>query len=290
MQKEPPLIQMGVSRMMVDHKPTSQEYPAIYQSFENQTLEPIDLTLVIANGQCFGNCSGEPRSADTWTMAQFVGVDLEKHPNAHQDIAIKNPFYRMYGYLSYPTLSHQWDDPRCRLVFLLEDPVDDRELHHWGARAIAEMFSPAADLSSADRGRAFLGNPNASIVVNGMFLDNPTFVRIAVNRERHAKEMQRANERRYSSTVYAPMVGREEVARTLAKWCDDIANTREGSRNAKLNRAAFLAGKFLLAKGGDERTMMDTLVSAGMRAGLSEMECIRTVDSGFRRGKQAARL
>jgi hypothetical protein len=270
--------------MALDHKPTGLEYQRLYASFENQVLDPIDLPMIVASGLSFGNCSKEPRSAENWTMAQYVGVDMEKHKNAHMDTATSHPFYQAYGYMGYTTLSHQWDDPRCRLVFLLEDPIDDREMWHWGAKAIADMFYPAADVASSDRGRAFLGNPNASITINGRYLSNHTFAMLSGERKR-----------KHDASIIRPTSGKSSndfsstpVLATLGKWCDKIRLAAEGQRNTALNKCAFMAGRYLVDKGTSDFVLKTALIEAGVAAGLTNEESVKTVNSAFEKGRRVS--
>ena len=275
---------MGVSKMALDHKPTTLEYFRLYASFENQVIDPLDLPMIVASGLSFGNCSKEPRSAENWTLAQYVGVDLEKHKAAKMDTAISHPFYQAYGYMGYTTMSHQWDDPRCRLIFLLEDPIGDREMWHWGAKAIAEMFFPAVDAASSDRGRAFLGNPAAEISVNGKFLGNGTFAMLSGERRR-----------KHEASIIRPTSGKSThdfsstpVLATLGKWADKVRLAPEGQRNATLNRCAFMAGRHLVGKGTSDMVLRTALIEAGVAAGLPQDEAHKTVMSAFERGKRTA--
>ena len=282
--EERPQIHMAVSRMMLDHKPSTLEYSRLYASFENQVIDPMDLPMIVASGYSFGNCSREPRSAETWTMAQYVGVDLEKHKAAKLDTATSHPFYQAYGFMGYTTMSHQWDDPRCRLVFLLDDPVDDREMWYWGAKSICEMFFPAVDAASSDRGRAFLGNPMAEISVNGRYLSNATFSLLSGERRR-----------KYDTSLTRPTSGKTThdfsstpVLATLGRWCDKIRLAPEGGRNSALNRCAFMAGRYLTDKGTSDFVLKTALMEAGVAAGLSDEEANKTVKSDFERGRRAA--
>jgi hypothetical protein len=270
--------------MALDHKPTRLEYQRLYASFENQVLDPMDLPMIVASGLSFGNCSREPRSSETWTMAQYVGVDLEKHKAAMLEKATAHPFYQAYGFMGYTTMSHQWDEPRCRLIFLLEEPVDDREMWHWGAKAISEMFFPAVDASSADRGRAFLGNPNAEIVVNGRYLSNTTFSLLSGERRR-----------KHDNSLIRPLSGKSShdfsstpVLATLGRWCEKIRLAPEGQRNNALNRCAFMAGRYLVDKGSSDLILRTALIEAGVAAGLSSEEATKTVNSAFARGRHTA--
>lgn len=276
-------IQMGISSISIDHKPSPAEYQNIYNSFSNELIEPEELAFVVAAGQSFGHWAGKPRIVSNWQSAQFVGVDLEKHPDAALPIATENPFYKLYGQMAYTTISHKPDEPRSRLVFILDKPIDDVEVWHWGARAIAEMFGAASDLAAADRGRSFLGNPNANIIVNNRLLPSTTFKMLSRQRERMNQERIKAAERRYSSSTSEPsLMG--EPQEILLKWAERVRGASHGERNSKLNRAAFMAGRYLVRRGLPEGEAYSVLVAAGVSAGLDESEAVKTVSSAIKRG------
>jgi len=270
--------------MTLDHKPSTLEYQQLYKSFTNQTIDPIELPFVVAMGQSFGNWADAPRSADTWTLAQYVGVDLEKHRDADLDTAISHQFYKAYGYMGYTTMSHQWDDPRSRLVFLLSEPVRDRELWHWGARAISEMFLPAADLAAADRGRAFLGNPYASIVTNGRILPIHAFNMLARTRQRKQEKDTAEKRSRIISVKGDEKFSTHDALLALAGMVDRMRNAAEGNRNNLLNWCAYMAGKNLVRDGASPVVLEAALIEAALQCGLDEVEATRTVKSAMTKG------
>lgn len=286
-------VKVAISNMEVFHKPNSFEYQELYKSFENREIDPVELPIAIIMGNSFSNWTvpGQSRGAHSWQCVQYVGVDLEKHKDALLAKATAHPFYSRYGYLAYTTLSHKPEEPRSRLVFLLDEAVDDVEAWHWGALAIAEMWSPASDMSSADRGRSFLGSPHADMVVNGKFLSTTDFLRLSALRERQYTEIvnkqKQERERRYSSSSGSEFSA-EPTYVTLAKWVERVRSAPAGERNAKLNRAAFLAGRYLLPKGMAYSVIEAALIDAGLAAGLTQFECDKTVRSAMNRGRSGS--
>lgn len=275
-------VKVAVSGVAIDHKPNSMEYDAIYKSYVNEEIDPIELVGVVATGQSFASWSGTPRNASNWQCCQFVGVDLENHSDAALEIAEEHDFYRRYGYMGYTTMSHTDEAPRSRLIFLLDKPVDNREMWHWGALAIAEMWSPVSDLGSADRGRAFLGNPNAVIEVNGRVLRYSTFAMLSRQRElmeRKRKFDQRNFVRQAGSGSGLP------PDEHMARWLEKIRMSPEGSRNVTLNRCAFMVGRYVIGKGGiDKSTAVQLLIEAGIATGLDVQEADKTVRLAVEKG------
>lgn len=73
-------------------------------------------------------------------------------------------------------------------------------------------------------------------------------------------------------------------ARALTQECDRVASTKEGSRNATLNEAAFKVAQLVAGGNLQEHEAMDALHAAGVACGLSEKEVQRTLKSAFAGG------
>jgi Bifunctional DNA primase/polymerase, N-terminal len=78
-------------------------------------------------------------------------------------------------------------------------------------------------------------------------------------------------------------------APSLQGICDRLARTKEGSRNASLNEAAFLAGKTVRAGLASENEAIAALLHHGMALGLAKPECLQTIRSGLKAGYVRAR-
>ena len=61
----------------------------------------------------------------------------------------------------------------------------------------------------------------------------------------------------------------------------ELANTREGSRNHRLNKAAFSLARFVATGEADPDRLADTLRYAARHAGLGDREIERTIRSAF---------
>jgi len=77
---------------------------------------------------------------------------------------------------------------------------------------------------------------------------------------------------------------RSYAAAALADECVQVAATPPGSRNDRLNRAAFAMGTLVGAGALDPGGATHSLVAAAGRAGLGETEAARTVASGLAAG------
>jgi hypothetical protein len=79
------------------------------------------------------------------------------------------------------------------------------------------------------------------------------------------------------------------AAAALRGECVDVAATPEGSRNHRLNRAAFAAGTLVGAGALDDHQAVELLLGAALAVGLSETEARRTIASGLSAGRDRPR-
>lgn len=75
----------------------------------------------------------------------------------------------------------------------------------------------------------------------------------------------------------------------LSKEAELVAGAPEGTRNDTLNKAAFRVGQLVACGWLADQAATDTLIDAGMAAGLSFAESERTVNSGLDAGRQTPR-
>ena len=77
--------------------------------------------------------------------------------------------------------------------------------------------------------------------------------------------------------------------RALEAECGRLALAPEGRRNHTLNAAAFALGQLVAGSVLDVREVVDALLTAAGRCGLSDVEARRTIASGLRSGARSPR-
>lgn len=83
--------------------------------------------------------------------------------------------------------------------------------------------------------------------------------------------------------------GQRYVQKAIDGELEAVRQAIEGTRNHRLNEAAFALGTLVGAGQADTETVRDQLVQAGQDAGLSQREAVRTVTSGLNAGQQHPR-
>jgi hypothetical protein len=75
----------------------------------------------------------------------------------------------------------------------------------------------------------------------------------------------------------------------LRRELESLSRAQPGTRNDRLNRAAFSLGQLVGSGVLEEEQTVTALTDAGLRLGLGERECERTIDSGLTAGIAAPR-
>lgn len=78
-------------------------------------------------------------------------------------------------------------------------------------------------------------------------------------------------------------------AAALRRELDELAQAAQGTRNDSLNRSAFALGQLVASGALEEGSTADALLDAGLRLGLGERECERTIASGMGAGMDTPR-
>lgn len=277
-----------VTQHAFDHKPKGAEGGFWSRDFYNRLVTPFELVSLITAGHSY--CAwheDNQRDKEHWVSCSYVSIDLEKHPEAALDCIEMNQFFAAYGFLSYTTLSHTEQEPRGRALFVLDKPCTNVNLWHYGAKAVMGMFRHGVDPSSVDVSRGFLGNPYAMLRMYGKFLPSDVLYVLATQQRKIEAQQRQHGQAR----PVVPLTGQaREYAdqKALEKWLDEVRMAPEGERNHRLNRAAFLMGRHLVAKGVmGEQEAMQYLEGAGMAAGLEQSEILKTVTQALRKGARA---
>jgi hypothetical protein len=103
--------------------------------------------------------------------------------------------------------------------------------------------------------------------------------------------IDRPYERSSAPISLPPAQGRERsyARAALARECSDVQNAPEGTRNARLNAAAFSIGQLVASGWLDDRLARGALIAAGLGAGLTQLESIKTANSGISAGMRSPR-
>jgi hypothetical protein len=190
----------------------------------------------------------------------------------------------------HTTPSHSPDAPRARVVFFLDQPIDDAAGFQAAAKFLVSQFD-GADEHCTDASRFFYGAFNCDIWLSQNILPVRQLRHFYRRWYRHQPIEVPRDEKIIRLNEYRPSSDKQDDTRR-AHLIDAILApvyaAREGGRNSTLNRQAFLAGKDIRAGKLHESEIIPLLLSAAKSVGLDEKEASRTIQSGLRGSQRAA--
>jgi hypothetical protein len=188
----------------------------------------------------------------------------------------------------HTTPSHTEQEPRARVLFLLDEPITDAVGYQAAAKFLVSQFD-GADPACTDASRFFYGAYNCDIWFSDNVLPVRQLRRYYRQWSQTNKPQQQAPSHRQAANVIKMNEYRQERSGVnVDALLDPIRAAREGGRNSILNRQAFLAGKDIAAGKLREGEIVPLLLSAARGVGLDEAEAMRTINSGLRGSQRAA--
>lgn len=170
-----PKFHIAVNRQFINklgkNDPRWGEYN---DTFENVTLTQVELRNEIRAGHAItsphrherhtlpGGKQSAYRHSLNWEKSQYLGLD---HDDLGFDavLELNDGFICKYGSFIYTTPSHTPQAPRTRSIFILEQPITDRDKYAEASAALHWKFAGYADSSCADVARNFFGSKDCEI-------------------------------------------------------------------------------------------------------------------------------
>lgn len=236
-----------------------------FAAFDNVQWDAAQIIAHVAAGKAFSvaRLKDGHRHRSKFVSSQIMGVDFDHGVN-YLDIVNDELFALEYCFYGYPTASSTPENPRCRLLFQLDQPITDgktyirllkRLLHHY------RDYQP--DTGTKDEVRIFYGSrqPGMSfpqtvlpIAVLEALPPHPDEIEVA----REAPGITSANED-YSAYV----------KRSVEGILGTVSAAKQGERNATLNWAAHKLGQLV----------------ASSWAGITRADCERWLENAAPRGE-----
>lgn len=159
------MYRIAINTMQLDSKlqPGDSRWARLNDSFINQEISLFDFANTVYMGQPFTSWHSGRRKDDNFICSQFVAVDLETHDNRSTiESVLGMEFVQVYGGFVYTTPSHTTTDPRCRVVFLLDQPITDSAAYEVAIGFVYSLF-PGSDTACIDSSRFYYGSRNAEL-------------------------------------------------------------------------------------------------------------------------------
>jgi hypothetical protein len=134
-------------------------------SFVNQELPLMEVANAIFLGHSYTAWHNGRRCTENFTCAQFIAVDLETHDERSSIDYLRNmEFVQVYGGLIYTTPSHTDEDPRSRVMFFLDQPIDNADAYKAVIDFTYSMF-PGSDSNCIKASGFFYGSYGCQIEI-----------------------------------------------------------------------------------------------------------------------------
>ena len=196
-------------------------------SFVNQDIDTIDFANAIYCGHAFTAWHKGRRSVDNFLCGQHIAVDLDTGDKRSTiDHLRTNDFVRVYGGLIYTTPSHSATDPRCRVVFFLDQPIEEAPAYKSAIAFVYSLFD-GADSSCVDASRSFYGSKDCTIE----YLDNT----LPLHRLRtYYKQYHKPEQRRPAASQYSAKDQPQAVERVVEWAINDSQGEGRNNRGFRL--------------------------------------------------------
>lgn len=163
---------IAFNRMALPGKlpPGDPRWREFTDSWDNLTLEPLDIANFVYQGYAFTTWHNGPRKLDNFICGQHIAVDMDTEDERSSFAALEaHPWVRMYGALLYTTPTHSADRPRARVLFLLDSIINNADAYSEAARFVTAQFD-GADEGVHDASRFFYGSRNCELHLPGNVL------------------------------------------------------------------------------------------------------------------------
>ena len=143
---------------------TPSQWAAFNDAFTTADLTAGQIAAEIRAGHAIAADHGNRRRKRAhWQCAQHVGIDLDDGALSWDEL-IALPLVVDHAAIVHTTASHRPDNPRFRVLFLLEEPLTDPDSYAYVVGCFLRAFA-TADPHCADPSRLFFGAPDCSLLL-----------------------------------------------------------------------------------------------------------------------------
>lgn len=282
-------IRLGISQWFYNkqnnapEKEGSNRYAFATFAVASLTTEQIATHITTGKAICVSACKKNWRNEENFISAQLIGVDYD-HNTSVRDLAL-NKFIEQYGFLIYATPSSTPENPRSRVLFMLDAPIENLATYKVYVKRLLQSLSIGnIDEQCKDGVRIFYGSDTDDFsLVRDVVL--PIAVLEAL--PQHPSELPKPElpPRREVDTsnphekarylAYAKAVRENELA--ALESVPDGMDLRHGAINgATMRLVGFIKGGWAGFEGVE-----DELRSIGRRWGRSEQEIEASIKGAY---------
>lgn len=183
-------------------------------SFSNMELEPVDILNQIYTGHPFTTWHGNHwRHSKNYIAGQHLALDFDTEDERSTiPFLMKDRFIQKHAFAIYTTPSHTPATPRARVLFLLDQPIQQAKNYVAAAGAFVWLFG-GSDRQCKDACRFFYGSHNCEIEWIGEELPLDKVKEIIGQYQKTGEMAKRQQDR----SIKASSADQQEVAEALKK-------------------------------------------------------------------------
>lgn len=142
---------------------TPGQWARFNDAFQTCELSPQEIADEIRAGHAIAAVHNGRRKAANFQLAQHIGIDLDDGAMSWDDV-VNHPLVEACAAIVHTTASHRPDAPRMRVLFLLEEPIEDADTYASLVGCFLRAFSTADPLCK-DASRLFFGAPDCGLLL-----------------------------------------------------------------------------------------------------------------------------
>lgn len=195
---------ISVSRYTLANKlaPGHPAWKNFNAGFDNLEVTDVELMTAIRRGQSITTWHKDNwRTSENFICGQHIGLDFDNGNNtSSMNYLIKDSFISKYASFLYTTTSHTPEEPRARVIFLLDKPIQQATNYTNAVRSILWLFD-SADRQCKDAVRFFYGSMNCEMIHLGNILTIDKIKKIIADYQESAKRQQKPKLKNYTATA-----------------------------------------------------------------------------------------
>lgn len=138
--------------------------------FDNLAMPIADIAKHIGQGYAYAGWHSGRRSLDNFICAQHIAVDMDTEDERSSfPVLLRHEWVRMFGGILHTSPSHTEAKPRARVIFFLDQIIEDATAYQSAAKFLISQFD-GADTAVSDASRFFYGCKGGTVEVLGGLL------------------------------------------------------------------------------------------------------------------------
>jgi len=146
------------NRRFVEKPGREMDWETFNAGFRNWELDIMRFCNAVYLGYPYCPWMEGKRKVENFQLAQHIAIDMDcGDSRAAIETLTQHPLVQAYGAIIHETPSHSPSAPRARVIFILDEPIQDAAGYKFAIQIVAELFD-GCDPACVDAARFFYGN------------------------------------------------------------------------------------------------------------------------------------